>query len=99
EVSNFISMFPIPITSIASLSALGSTSEEIWKSYQKGKALFSEKNIGDSTYLVSEISTKEKVEIESLRQSNPFYKNLDDSVLFGIYTARKTVGNSGWKNA
>lgn len=92
-------MFPIPITSIASLSALGSNSEEIWKSYQNGKASFSEKNIGNSSYLVSEISTKEKAGIASLRQSNSLYKNLDDSVLFGIYTARKVMKKTGWSNA
>ncbi|HET7361824.1 MAG TPA: beta-ketoacyl synthase N-terminal-like domain-containing protein [Salinimicrobium sp.] len=84
-------MNPISISSIASISALGTTSEEVWKSYKNRKALFSEKEINGSKVPVSEISRAGKAEIEILRNSNRFYKNLDDSVLFAIFAARKMV--------
>jgi 3-oxoacyl-(acyl-carrier-protein) synthase len=88
-------MRPIFITSLASISALGTSPEEVWKSFQSGNAFFSEKNIGNKV-LVSELSPEGKTEIENLRQSNPFYKNLDESVLFAIYASRKALESSGW---
>ncbi|HET8809226.1 MAG TPA: beta-ketoacyl synthase N-terminal-like domain-containing protein [Flavobacteriaceae bacterium] len=87
-------MNPISITSISSISALGTSPESVWESYQNRKALFSEKKSNGSKVLVSKIASKGKAEIELLRKSNPFYKKLDDSVLFAIFSARKTIENS-----
>lgn len=85
-------MKPISITSIASISALGTSSEEVWQTYRAKKACFSEVDANGAQVLVSELSADAKSGIEILRESNPFYKKLDDSVLYAIFAARKAVG-------
>lgn len=51
-----------------------------------------------SSSLVSEIANKHKEEIEQIRLSDNKYKNLDDSVLYAIYVARKVVEKAGWNS-
>ena len=91
-------MRPISITSISSISALGHSSEEVWNSYQNQKALFSEKDCKAQKVLVSEIPSEGKAEIQNLRNTCPIYKNLDDSVLFAIFSARKTMEKKDWES-
>lgn len=83
---------PIFITAISSISALGFKPEDIWKNYQSKEHFFSELD-GD---LVSQLSDDSKQEIETLRRSNSKYKQLDDSVLFGIHSARQAIKSAGW---
>lgn len=90
-------MKPISITSIASISALGTSSEEVWKAYQSHKAFFSEEKLNGSKVLVSKISSETKTKIDKFRQSSPFYKKLDNSVLFAMFAARKAVEKANWK--
>ncbi|WP_179344065.1 beta-ketoacyl synthase N-terminal-like domain-containing protein [Winogradskyella ursingii] len=86
---------PISITSISSISALGFQPEDIWNNYKSRNHFFSKKN-GD---WVAQLPSEAKQEIESLKQSNSKYKNLDDSVLFGIFSARQAVKQAGWKSS
>lgn len=83
---------PIFITAISSISALGFKPKDIWKNYQSKEHFFSELD-GD---LVSQLSDDSKQEIETLRRSNSKYKQLDDSVLFGIHSARQAIKSAGW---
>lgn len=83
---------PISITAISSISPLGFTKDNIWKNYKSKSHNFSLKS-GD---LVAELTTEAKQEIEKVRQSNIKYKQLDESVLFGIYTARQAIKQAGW---
>ena len=85
---------PISITAISSISPLGFQSESIWKNYKSNRHFFSEIN-GD---LVAQLSEDAKHGISELRNANSKYKKLDDSVLFGIYTARNAVQQAGWKS-
>lgn len=84
---------PISITSLATLSPLGKTPEEIWKAYKNQQHYFSIKHDN----LVAEISKVAKNEIKKLRESDTKYKTLDDTVLFAIYTSRQAVKKAGWK--
>ena len=83
---------PISITAISSISPLGFQSESIWKNYQSQQHFFSEID-GN---LVAQLPEDAKQEIEILRHSNSKYKQLDDSVLFGIFTARQAIQKAGW---
>lgn len=83
---------PISITAISSISPLGYDSNTIWNNYLSDQHFFSELN-GN---LVAQLPEDAKKEIQLLRNSNSKYKQLDDSVLFGIYSARQAVKSAGW---
>ncbi|WAC00853.1 beta-ketoacyl synthase N-terminal-like domain-containing protein [Lacinutrix neustonica] len=85
---------PIYITSISSISALGNTTEQVWKNYKSAAHFISEKN----GHLVSELSGDSQAEILKLKSLDSKYKALDDSVLFGIYSARKATKKAGWSS-
>lgn len=83
---------PISITAIQSISPIGKTTEEIWNNYQSEHHFFTKKN----NVLVAELPIKVKEEIQILRDSEASYIALDDSVLFAIYSARKSIQQAGW---
>ncbi|WP_409557544.1 beta-ketoacyl synthase N-terminal-like domain-containing protein [Allomuricauda sp. SCSIO 65647] len=87
---------PIYITALSSISSLGSSSAELWKSYQNKKHFLSKADIGEQAVWVSELLPEIREEIKILRHQNEKYKSLDDSVLFAIYTSRKAIENAGW---
>ncbi|WP_437396378.1 beta-ketoacyl synthase N-terminal-like domain-containing protein [Flagellimonas lutimaris] len=87
---------PISITAISSISSLGQTFDEVWESYENDSHFLTEADIGNQSVWVSKLTETVKGAIQILRQSDANYKYLDDSVLFGIYTARKAVGTAGW---
>ena len=86
----------IAITGFASLSALGSESDLIWKNYNKKKSCIQKKNINHQDVLVAAIPIEIANEIMELRNSDNKYKNLDNSVLFAILVSRKAVANAKW---
>ena len=89
----------IAITAISSVSSLGHTTDEIWKNYLSCNHFLSFENIGNKEVWVSKLSEKSKKHILELRQSDQKYKNLDDSVLFAIATARQAIAKAGWRTA
>lgn len=90
---------PISITALSSLSALGSTQNQIWDNYLSDSHFISEKQFDNSSALVAQISEEDKLAIEQLRRSDSKYLNLDDSVLYAIYVSRKAIESSGWKSS
>lgn len=88
---------PVSITSINSISPLGGSLEDIWQRYQNDGHCLSEKSFGQGKAWVGQLRSSVKLEIKNLKNSDPHYKNLDPSVLYAIYTARKAVANAGWK--
>lgn len=89
----------ISITAISSISPLGKSIDEVWKSYQNNKHCISEKSIGKKHVLVAEIPNVAKQSIEALRQSDSKYKMLDDTVLFAIHTSRQAIENAHWDSS
>lgn len=87
---------PISITSISSISALGILSDEIWANYISNTHLLQQQKIGSEINLVATLPKAAQQEIELLRNSDPKYKNLDNSVLFAIYASRNAVKSAGW---
>jgi len=89
---------PISITAISSLSALGSDQNTIWENYKKDGHFITEKTFKNFEVLVAQISEDDQLEIEKLKQSDSKYKNLDSSVLYALYVARKAVKKAHWKS-
>jgi 3-oxoacyl-(acyl-carrier-protein) synthase len=88
---------PISITSIASISALGNSQEEIWSHYLKDTHFISEKNFEKFSAFVAEISEESKKHIVALKNSDAKYRNLDDAVLYAIFCGRKAIEKANWK--
>ncbi|WP_432411992.1 beta-ketoacyl synthase N-terminal-like domain-containing protein [Rasiella sp. SM2506] len=76
---------PISISAIASVSALGASTEKVWQHYRDGIPLFSEL---DGT-IVSKVAAEIEIDLQNLQQQNDRYKNLDRSVLLAILAAKK----------
>ncbi|WP_299004443.1 beta-ketoacyl synthase N-terminal-like domain-containing protein [uncultured Tenacibaculum sp.] len=87
----------ISITSFASVSALGSTSEKIWENYQKKQHFLSSKEFEDSKAWVAQLTDEDKHAIEEVQNSDNKYKNLDPSVLYTLFVARKAIEQTNWK--
>jgi 3-oxoacyl-(acyl-carrier-protein) synthase len=90
---------PIAITSIASFSPLGKTSDDIWKEYLNPRSLIIEKKLGSTSALVAPLSETLANEVQTLRDSDVKYKSLDNSVLYAILASREAVKNAGWDNS
>jgi 3-oxoacyl-(acyl-carrier-protein) synthase len=88
----------ISITSIASVSPLGNTSETIWANYLANDHFFVEKDFGGQKALAAVLDEKSQAAVSLLRESDHKYKSLDNSVLFAITASREAVGKAGWGN-
>ncbi|CAM1352012.1 beta-ketoacyl synthase N-terminal-like domain-containing protein [Tenacibaculum halocynthiae] len=86
----------ISITSIASVSALGSLLEDIWTNYKNDKHHLSIKEFDNFNAWVAKLQEKDKLQIEKLRKSDAKYKDLDESVLYALYVSRKAIKEAGW---
>lgn len=85
---------PVFINSIASISALGTSSAEIWDNYLHENSLFQKLNANNKNYWVSKFSEKENQLLEEIMASDSKYKHLDKSVVMAILVARKCFENS-----
>lgn len=86
----------ISITSISTVSSLGSNHKEILEAYKNTNHYFS---IIDNNW-VATLAQKVKNDIETLKLENSKYKYLDNSVLFSIISSRNAINEAKWsKNA
>ncbi|MFT6996040.1 MAG: 3-oxoacyl-[acyl-carrier-protein] synthase II, partial [Maribacter sp.] len=97
--NSFYVIQPISITAISSISALGTSLEEVWLNYNKPENLFVQQAFNDHLEWVGALNGIANNEIEVLRNSDSKYKRLDDSVLFAIYASRKAIEQAGWNSA
>ncbi|WP_430429112.1 beta-ketoacyl synthase N-terminal-like domain-containing protein [Maribacter litoralis] len=88
----------ISITSITSLSPLGSSQEEIWKAYQNNDHYFSLADINNAKTWVAPLAESANALVKKLRESDSKYKKLDNSVLFAMAASRMAIQQSGWTN-
>ncbi len=86
----------ITITAISSISPLGTSLKEVWKTYRNEASLFVKKRFGERQEWVSPLTKKGKEAIRNLRNSSRNYKDLDDSVLYALYASRNAMENAGW---
>jgi 3-oxoacyl-(acyl-carrier-protein) synthase len=88
----------ISIVSIASISALGNSPENIWQNYLLDKTFISAEVFNKKQQFVATIPVHVRTEVTQLRASNNKYKLLDDSVLYAILTSRKAIDKASWDN-
>jgi 3-oxoacyl-(acyl-carrier-protein) synthase len=87
---------PVYINSIASVSPLGKTSEEIWENYKNQVHFIKKHNFSGTEAFAAFLQKDLREEINELRISSPHFKNLDESVLFSVFVAREAVKKAGW---
>ncbi len=88
---------PVSITSVASVSPLGSTCEEIWDNYLKDHHFIKKHDFSGNEAFGAFLPKQLREEIEDLRNLIPEFKKVDDSVLFAVKAARAAVQKAGWK--
>jgi len=88
---------PVSITAISSISPLGCTPQEVWDNYLQPIHHITTKDYQGIPTVQSLLNPKSKAEIAKLRNSNSQYKDLDESVLFALYTARKALKRAQWE--
>ena len=82
------------ITSFASISALGNSSEQVWQSYLQQKHFFSTVNYLHEPTYVSRLNQEGENLVEKLKNEQFRYQDLDLSVLYAIFSARETFRKS-----
>ena len=83
---------PIAITSYASISPLGSNSDEVWRNYLNPKTFIES---GES--VVANLNHKDQSIIKAIAGENSKYKSLDASVLYAMFAAREALRLSPWE--
>jgi len=86
----------IAISALSSISALGHDPEIIWKNYNSDAHFLSEDNYGNYQAMAGALSAQELDKIQALRNEDPKYKPLDNSVLYAMAVAREALKASGW---
>ena len=89
---------PVYIQSIASISALGMTSAEIWSNYLHENSLFQKIEATKKEYWISKLSDTATSILNTIISSDTKYKHLDKSVVMAILVARKCFENSYFSN-
>ncbi|MDT0649139.1 beta-ketoacyl synthase N-terminal-like domain-containing protein [Autumnicola edwardsiae] len=88
----------VSITSMASVSPLGKTSEEIWENYLNPKHHLSKGNFQENEAFAGFLPKKLAEEVERLRAENANFRYVDKSVLFAVFAAREATKKAGWEN-
>lgn len=89
---------PVFIHSIASISALGTSPDEIWNNYIHDNSLFQRFDANNKSYWVSQFSEHSAQLFKDIMTSDSKYKHLDKSVVMAILVARKCFENSRFSN-
>jgi len=87
----------ISIMSMASVSALGNSEEQIWKNYLNKNHTLKNRSFETFNSLVSDISNEDWNQINQLKEST-HYKDLDPSVLLAIEVSRKAIKDVDWSD-
>lgn len=88
---------PIYISGLGSVSALGSSDEEVWKAYESTDT-FMDWDVRLEAY-TARLTDHCSAFVTRVRASHAHYESLDPSVLYAITAARQAVKQAGWQNA
>lgn len=88
---------PIYVNSIASISPLGTTSEEIWNNYKNDEHYISKHDFDGSEAFAAILPSEIKEKLNELRRIEPRFKDLDNSVLYAIYASREAMKKASWE--
>jgi len=88
---------PISIVSFSSISALGTTSKEVWNSYLNiDKHYITNVNFSKIPTPVSKLNTSAEQALLQFKEHSSHYRDLDKSVIMAIFIAKQAFKNSGW---
>ena len=82
---------PINIVSFASISPLGNTQKEVWKSYLNASSL-----ISPQPFLSANLSKDTEGILSALKKSDKKYQALDKTVLMGMLAGRNALEQANW---
>jgi len=88
----------ISITAFSSISPLGNTTESVWEKYLDRQHCFSKQFLDQQETSVAALDAESKQIVSEIRESDPKYKFLDDSVLFALAASRQAVKQAGWSS-
>lgn len=88
----------ISITAFSSISPLGNNTDEVWKKYLDNQHCFSKQFLDQQETSVAALSAESKQIVAEIRESDPKYKFLDDSVLFALAASRKAIKQASWNS-
>lgn len=87
---------PVSILSIASFSPLGNTPEAVWESYLNTDTLIGDLELDKKTVPAAALNASQQAMVASLKESEPKYASLDNSVLYALLASRNAVAEAGW---
>ncbi|RTE54543.1 beta-ketoacyl synthase [Arenibacter aquaticus] len=90
---------PIYITALSSVSPLGTTLEGAWKNYKQSGHCLQEKTFGAHMAWVAPLTASCMKEVKAVRDSDPKYQNLDETVIYALHASRKAIAEAGWQDA
>lgn len=96
--NNILNTQKISITAFSSISPLGNNIDEVWKKYLNNQHCFSKQFLDQQETSVAALNAESKQIVAEIRESDPKYKFLDDSVLFALAASRKAIAQAGWKS-
>ena len=96
--NNILNTNKISITAFSSISPLGNNSEEVWQKYLDNEHCFTKQFLDQQETSVAALSAESKQIVTEIKESDPKYKFLDDSVLFALTASRKAVQKAGWNS-
>ncbi|GIQ60463.1 beta-ketoacyl synthase [Flavobacterium collinsii] len=88
----------ISITAFSSISPLGNTTDSVWKKYLDRQHCFTKQFLDQQETSVAALDAESKQIVAEVRESDPKYKFLDDSVLFALAASRVAVRQAGWNS-
>ncbi|MHC0439387.1 beta-ketoacyl synthase N-terminal-like domain-containing protein [Flavobacterium sp. 3-210] len=88
----------ISITAFSSISPLGNNAEEVWSNYLNNQHCFSKQFLDQQETSTATLGEESKQIIAEIRESDPKYKFLDDSVLFALVASRQAVKQANWSS-
>lgn len=88
---------PVFINDIISLSALGTSAEEVWSNLNEAKPKFQEQEFHGIKVMVSALPKQANKALDAIRDERKLYNNLDKSALMAITVGRKLFENTNEK--
>lgn len=82
---------------MSSISPLGISPNEIWGHYLEDGHHLSKEAFGGDEAWAAPLPAHAKEMVQALREEDPKYQNLDNSVLYAIIASRNALAMAGWK--
>lgn len=80
---------PLYIRALSTISPLGEGLDEAWAAYQEPRHFLRHQGFDGQKYWVGSLPARLHASVQSIRQEEPDYAELDDTVLMAIYAGRR----------